>query len=330
MSTTAVPVTEIEQVTQSALVAAGADTDIANSVAKAVAAAESVGNKICGLYYVESYCTQLNTGRVNGQARPEVSQPKPGAVVVDGKLGFAQPAFDAGFETACATARESGVCGYAVAHTHTCTSLGYFTEQFAQRGLLAIGATNATPRVAPPGGNRALLGTNPFAMAVPGPDGQVAFQFDFATSAVALGTITKAAAAGEDIPLGWAVDSEGRPTTDASAAVDGSLASAGGYKGFGIGLLVEVLAAGLTGSNASVDVPPLKAADGPPHDLGQFYLVIDPAAYAQGGLAQLTAGLAAGVASQPGARLPGSNREPADQVDVETDLWARITALAER
>lgn len=327
MSMTTVPVSEIEQTTHAALVAHGADHDVAGAVASAVAASESVGNKICGLYYVESYCTQLESGRVNGSAQPEVTQPRPGAVVVDGKLGFAQPAFAAGFETACGVARTNGICGFSVGHTHTCTSLGYFTEQFAVQGLLAIGATNASPRVAAPGGNRPLLGTNPIAMAVPGPGGEVAFQFDFATSAVALGTITKAAAAGEDIPLGWAVDTDGKPTTDPSAAVQGSLASAGGYKGFGIGLMVEVLAAGLTGSNASVDVPPLKTQDGPPHDLGQFYLVIDPDAYSQGGLAQLLAGLGASLADQPGARLPGSARQPADQVEVEADLWQRIVGL---
>ncbi len=327
MSMTNVPIGEIEQTTHRALVAHGADDGAAAAVAKAVGVAESVGNKICGLYYVESYCTQLVTGRVDGRATPTVTQPRPGSVVVDGHMGFAQVAFDAGFAKACDSARANGVCGFAVAHTHTCTSLGYFTEQFAKAGLLAIGATNASPRVAAPGGLRPLLGTNPFAMAVPGNAGDVAFQFDFATSAVALGTITKAAAAGDDIPLGWAVDAEGTPTTDPQAAVGGSLASAAGYKGFGIGLLVEVLAAGLTGSNPSVNVPALKAPEGPPHDLGQFYLVIDPDTYGRDNLDGIVAVLQAELADQPEARLPGSTKEPATSVDVETDLWEKISNL---
>ncbi len=330
MSMTNVPVDEIERVAQAALVAHGADLTVADAVARAVAVAESVGNKICGLYYVESYCLQLQTGRVDGRAEPQVTRPKPGAVVVDGRMGFAQPAFDAGFAQACESAHSNGVCGMAVAHTHTCTSLGYFTEQFAKAGLLAIGSTNASPRVAPPGGHRPLLGTNPFALAVPGESGEVAFQFDFATSAVALGTITKAAAAGEEIPLGWAVDAEGEPTTDPAAAVAGSLASAAGYKGFGIGLLVEVLAAGLTGTNASVDVPALKAPEGPPHDLGQFYLVIDPDTYGRHNLSRIISILEAELSDQPNARLPGSARQPLEAVDVESDLWDKIIGLAGR
>ncbi len=84
--------------------------------------------------------------------------------------------------------------------------------------------------VAPPGGNQKTIGTNPFAMSVPGKDGGVAMHFDFSTSAVALGKITMAKAAGEKIPLGWAVDAEGQPTTDPEAALKGALVSAGGDK----------------------------------------------------------------------------------------------------
>lgn len=319
---------DVESTTRQALVRHGARADVAASVAQAVRIAEANGNKICGLYYLESYCSQLATGRVDGLAEPEVLIDRPGAVRVDGRYGFAQPAFDAGFPAAVEAARANGVCGYAVEHTHTATSLGYFTEQFAQAGLLAIGATNATARVSPPGGSTPILGTNPIAMAVPDGAGGVAFQFDFSTSAVALGKITMAAAAGEPIPLGWAVDADGQPTTDAKAALEGSLVSAGGYKGYGIGLLVEVLAAALTGSRLSAQVPALKAPDGPPHDLGQFYIVIDPTAYSGDGFyTQLTA-LAAAIAEQSGARLPGSGRASPEQIDLEPEVWKSAQQLA--
>ncbi len=321
-------VDQIGAVTLTALVRHGATRDIAASVAAAVSAAEANGNRICGLAYVESYCVQLASRRVDGEAEPVVTLTRPGAVRVDGRMGFAQPAFEAGFDAACASARANGTCGYAVEHTHTCTALGYFTEQFAREGLLAIGATNATARVSPPGGSIPVLGTNPLAMAVPDGDGGVAFQFDFSTSAVALGTVTAAAAAGETIPPGWAVDPDGQPTTDPSAALEGSLSSAGGYRGFGLGLMVEVLAAALTGTRLSVDVPPLKAAEGPPHDLGQFYVVIDPSAYSGDLFAERLAGLADAVGSQPGSRLPGSRRSPAAEVEVDAALWERVLDLA--
>lgn len=323
-----IALSEIESIAKQALLRHGARDAVAAEVAKAVRTAESYGNKICGLYYLESYCQQLKTGRLDGVVEPEVLIERPGAVRVDGRLGFAQAAFAAGFEAAVNSARTNGICGYSVEHTHTCTSVGYFTEQFAAEGLLAIGGTNASPRVAPPGGSVPVLGTNPIAMAVPDGNGGVAFQFDFSTSAVALGKITMAKAAGESIPLGWAVDSNGNPTTDPAAALEGSLVSAGDYKGFGIGLMVELLASAMTGSRRSVDVPPLKTPEGPPHDLGQFYLVIDPGAYSGDGFYENLAGLAESIESQSGARLPGANRVAPAAVEVEDHVWQLVQELA--
>jgi (2R)-3-sulfolactate dehydrogenase (NADP+) len=214
----------------------------------------------------------------------------------------------------------------AVAHAHTCTSLGYFTEQIAAEGLIGIGFTNASAVVAPPGGNAPVLGTNPLAVTVPGQDAPV-LHFDFSTSAVALGKITMAKAAGEAIPLGWAVDAQGQPTTDPAEALKGALVSAGGYKGWGLGLLVEVLAACMTGSVNSVDVKGLKLPDGPPHDLGQFYLLLDPGAYGDH-FADRFARLAGVVAEQDGGRIPGAARRVMTHVDVPDALWALTERLA--
>lgn len=320
---------EVERMSARALVKHGASVDTALLVGHAIRTAEANGNKICGLYYLESYCQQLATGRLDGTVEPVVTVERAGAVRVDGQLGFAQAAFAAGFPAAIEAARSNGICGFAVEHTHTCTSVGYFAEQFAKEGFLAIGATNASSRVAPPGGSAPVLGTNPIAMAVPDGKGGVAFQFDFSTSAVALGKITMAKAAGESIPLGWAIDSDGQPTTDPAAALEGSLLSAGDYKGYGIGLMVELLASALTGSRRSVDVPPLKAPYGPPHDLGQFYLVIDPSAYSDQGFYEHLRGLAASIAEQEGVRLPGTGREQRETVDVEREVWALARKLAD-
>ncbi len=329
MSSEIVLLDDIEALTARALQEHGATAAIAAQVAHAVRIAEAKGNRICGLYYLESYCQQLRSGRVDGRAEPVVIHDRPGSIRVDARFGFAQSAFAAGFETAVAATRANGTCGYAIEHSHTCTSLGYFTEQFANVGLIAIGATNSTARVAPPGGSRPILGTNPMAMAVPAIDGGVAFQFDFSTSAVALGKITMAAAAGTEIPTGWAVDEHGNDTTDPTAALRGSLLSAGGYKGYGMGLMVEVLAAALTGSLASVDVPPLKTPEGPSHDLGQFYLLIDPGSFSGAGFWERLSALADQVDDQEGARLPGASSELPDAVDVDSELWETVRALCE-
>ena len=268
---------EIEKVTTSALERHGALPWIAADVAKAVRKAEAVGNRICGLYYLESYCKQLTSGRVNGTVEPTVSRPRSGTILVDAGFGFAQPAFARGLPDAAAAARECGVASLAICHAHTCTSLGYFTEQIAKQGLIGLGLTNASPIVAPPGGKTRVIGTNPIAFAVPDGGGGVAMQFDQSTTTVALGKITMAKAAGERIPEGWAVDADGNPTTDPEAALGGSLVSVGGYKGWGFGLMAEILAAGMTGGTVSRNVKPLKAPEGAPHDLGQYYLLTDPA-----------------------------------------------------
>lgn len=322
-----VSVAEIECKSFEALIAYGAGEWQARSVARAVARAEETGNIICGLYYLESYCVQLASGRVNGTVDPVVATLRPGAVCVDAGLGFAQPAFERGLPAAMDAAKTCGVATFAIAHSHTCTSLGFFTEQIAAAGMIGIGFTNASAIVAGEGGKKRVLGTNPIAFTIPGPDGP-SMHADFATSAVALGKITMAKAAGEDIPLGWAVDADGQPTTEPEKALQGSLASAAGYKGWALGLLVEFLAAGLTGSVNSLDVQGLKAADGPPHDLGQFYILIDPAAHS-GLLAERINRVATAVADDLPARIPGASSKDRDPVTIDDALWTAVVALSE-
>ena len=317
---------EIYLVTKTALLAHGAGTWQAEEVARATTHSEQHGNVICGLQYVESYCTQLASGRVDGQVQPAITQPRPAAVLADAKCGFAQPAFAAGRDLAIDTARKNGVAMLAVAQSHTCTSLGYFTEQIGRAGLIGLGFTTATPVVAAPGGKTRVIGTNPMAMSVPDGQGGLAVHFDFSTSAVALGKITMAKYAGQPIPLGWAVDENGTPTTDPDAALRGSLCSAGGYKGWGLGVMVELMAAAMTGSVNSLDVGGLKLPDGPPHRLGQMYVLIDTTTFGDQFTTRL-ARLADAVAAEEGTRLPGQNRTPADLVDVPDALWQKLLAL---
>ena len=321
-----VKLNEIEATVHTALEQHGALPWIAAEVALAVRKAEAVGNRICGLYYLESYCKQLQNGRVKGDAEPIVTSPRPGTVSVDAKFGFAQPAFARALPEAVAAARDCGVASLAVGHAHTCTSLGFFTEQIAFEGLIGIGMTNASPIVAPPGGKTRIIGTNPIAFSVPDGKGGLAMQFDQSTTTVALGKITMAKAAGEKIPEGWALDSEGHPTTDPDAAITGSLVSMGGYKGWGFGLMAEILSAGLTGGVVSQDVKPLKAFEGPPHDLGQFYLLIDPGV--SGDFFDRLQQVEATVALDKGARMPGQAKREQDPVKLDHNVWEQALSLA--
>ncbi|MEL0612594.1 Ldh family oxidoreductase [Marinomonas arenicola] len=315
---------EIEDKTKQALVSHGAAPWVATEVAKAVRQAEAEGNLICGLFYLDSYCVQLTTGRVNGTVEPVVSQPKGSAIQVDAKLGFAQAAFSRGFDKAVEIAKLNGTASLAISHSHTCTSMGYFTEQIAKAGLIGIGMTNAPACVSPPGASKAVLGTNPISMAVPAKNGGVAFKFDQSTSAIAIGKIRIAAAAGEKIPYGWAVDKNGEPTDDPVAGLEGSLVSAGGYKGYGFGLMAEILAAAVTGSNSSVNAPALKAAEGDAHDLGQFYFLIDPTVYSGDVFWERLASLEQSVNSQPQARLPGAKQNKLTEVLISKALWDSV------
>lgn len=328
MGYTRVSLDDIEAASIAALIKHGALEWIAVEVSRAVRKAEATGNLICGLYYLESYCTQLTSNRVNGTVEPLISRPKNAIVKADAGFGFAQPAFSRALPEALAVVKEAGTCSLAICHSHTCTSLGYFTEQIAEAGMLGIGFTNASAVVSPPGGNKAVLGTNPIALSVPAREGGLAFQFDQSTSAVALGKITMAAAAGETIPKGWAVDEAGEPTTDPNAALKGSLVSTGGYKGYGFGLMAEVLAAAITGSVNSLDVKGLKLPEGPPHDLGQFYFLLDPTAISGDAFWDRLARLSDAVDEQDNARLPGTNRLIPDSVEIDTALWSLAQSLS--
>jgi (2R)-3-sulfolactate dehydrogenase (NADP+) len=322
-----IPVAEIARISANALIAHGAGAWQAGEVARAVARSEQTGNVICGLYYLESYCRQLVSGRVNGTVEPVVVKSRPGAVTADAKFGFAQPAFSRALPVASEMARRCGIASLAVCHSHTCTSLGFFTEQIAAAGLIGIGFTNASAIVSGPGGKTPVIGTNPIAFTIPGQDGP-AMHADFSTAAVALGKITMAQAAGEKIPLGWAVDRNGNPTSEPAEALAGSLVSAANHKGWALGLLVEFLAAGLTGSVNSLDVRGLKAENGPPHDLGQFYILIDPNAHAST-LADRVARLADEIGRDPEVRIPGSRNRRPDAVEVPPALWANAQQLAQ-
>jgi len=294
-----VTLSEIEATVNTALERHGASPWIAAEVARAVRKAEAVGNRICGLYYLESYCKQLQSGRVKGDVEPIVTRPRPGAVRVDARFGFAQPAFARALPEAVAAALDCGVASLAVGHAHTCTSLGFFTEQIALEGLIGLGVTNASPIVAPPGGKTRVIGTNPIAFSVPDGKGGLAMQFDQSTTTVALGKITMAKAAGEHIPEGWSIDAEGQPTTDPEAAITGSLVSMGGYKGWGFGLMAE---------------------------LRQYYLLMDPGV--SGEFFKRLQKVEGAIALDKGARMPGQGKREQDPVELDHTVWKQALTLA--
>lgn len=333
MSTQALSLAQIEELSFQALVGAGTSETGARSLAKAVAAAERDGIKSHGLVYVPNYCEHVRCGKVIGQAEPQVSTPSASSVVVDAGSGFAHPAIDAGFEKLIALVKENGCAGMAIRNSYNCGVLGYHTERLAEQGLVALGFTNAPASIAPVGGKKPVVGTNPFSLATPDGKGGVAFVLDQSASVVAKSEIMMHARAGKAIPEGWALDADGNPTTDPDVALKGSMAPSGGYKGFGVGLVVEVLAAALSGATLGTQASPFSGTAGGPPKTGQFFFAIDPQTFSGEAFAERISDLVASIEEQPEARLPGqrrlSNRAENDVNDIEIseELLEKVKAF---
>lgn len=328
---------DVFSLAERALRGAGASAENAASVARSTLAAERDGIRSHGLMYVPIYAEHVTCGKVDGAAKPSVSQPRPGSVVVDAGTGFAHPAIDAGLPTLFEAARANGVAALTLHRSYNCGVLGYHAERIAEAGFLNLCATHAPASIAPPGGKSPVVGTNPFAVGVPGAaDGEVAFVLDQSASVIAKSEIMLRSRTGEAIEPGWALDADGQPTTDAAAALKGSMAPAGGYKGFGVGLMVELLASCLSGAVASRDASPFSGTAGGPPMTGQCFVAFDPGAFSAGGFGARVQALVAAIQADEGARLPGARRvtnrarTTSEGVPVDEALMQRIEAFASK
>ena len=319
----------VEALALGALTAAGASAAQALPVARSIRAAERDGMRSHGLLYLPVYAEHLTCGKVDGQARPQLEQPRPGAIVVDAAHGFAHPAIDMGLPALIESARGVGIAALTLRRSYNCGLLGHHAERLAEAGLIGLCFTHAPASISPVGGKVPVIGTNPFAMGVPDGRGGARFVIDQSASVVAKSEVLLRARKGEPIPEGWALDAQGQPTTDAEAALKGSMVPAGGVKGFGIGLMVEVLASALAGAVPSREASPFSGPTGGPPGTGQCFIAIDPGAFAAG-FADRIEGLAVAIAGQAGARLPGHRRTMARArtetagVEVDDALMARL------
>jgi len=189
---------------------------------------------------------------IDADAVPEIIASTPGRVRVDAHNAIGHLGAEAGLRAGIDQATEHFVGVAGVANSNHCGTLAYFTRQAAQQGLIALAMSTAPITMIYFGGKSRAVGTNPISIAVPRP-GAAPVVVDMATSATARGKIILANQLGHEIPEGWAVDVEGRPTTDAAAALEGSVVPFGGAKGSGLAMMVDLLAgamvAGLTGSD---------------------------------------------------------------------------------
>ncbi len=333
MSTT-LTLAEVEAISRRMLVASGASSLQADATARSICDAEAEGIRTVGLSYLPTYCDHVACGKVNGNAIPVVSSQRPGTIVVDANLGFCHPAYEAGEEPLIAAARLNGVAMLALVHSYSAGVLGWFVDRLAREGLIAIMFANSSALMAPHGGMRPFFGTNPIAWAAPRRSGPPVVA-DLSSSAVAWVKVNAAAQAGEAIPLGWAFDSDGQPTTDATAALAGSMAPAAGHKGSALALLVDIMSGAVAASNFSHEAGSFSGTtDGPP-DVGQVVLAIDPTCTLGDGFQDRLETEFVALAAEPGVRLPGDrriderSRAQLAGVDIPDNLMATLTEYAE-
>ena len=311
----------------------GASPQQTDATARSIRDAEADGIRTVGLSYLPTYCDHVACGKVAGDAVPTVARPRPGTVVVDAGNGFCHPAFEAGLEPLVEAVHACGVGVLAISHSYSAGVLGWFVERLAAQRLVALMFANSSSLMAPAGGARPFFGTNPIAWAAPRRDGPPVVA-DMSSSAVAWVRVNAAAQAGERIPLGWALDADGRPTTDAKAALAGSMAPAADHKGSALALLVDVMSGGVAGSNFSFEASGFGGNAGGPPDVGQVVLAIDPTATMGAGFVDRIEHELRTLSAEPGVRLPGDrrleHRRSAERTGVEVpdDLMAVLNEYA--
>lgn len=324
-------VTQAEDLVIAGLRRARTNESNARSVARALVMAEADGLKGHGLARVPTYAAQAKVGKVDGHATPVLTRRKPALIGVDAANGFAYPAIELAETVLPDIARSEGVAAASIHRSHHCGAAGHPVERLAEAGLVAIMFVNTPAGIAPWGGSKAVFGTNPVAFACPLP-GRAPLTIDLSLSKVARGNIMTAKQRGEKIPEGWALDAAGQPTTDPDAALAGTMVPMGDAKGTALALMVELLAAGLTGANFAADASSFLDDKGPPPGTGQLIVVFDPADFGGDAVSRFAV-LAQSIERQPGARLPGMRRLAArakakvDGLTISDALMKEIEAI---
>jgi (2R)-3-sulfolactate dehydrogenase (NADP+) len=324
----------LQSLTEAALTGSGASPKAALSTARALVAADLQGMASHGVARAPFYCAHIKNGRVVGHAEPAIRHGRGGAFLVDAGNGLAFPACDLAVSEAVKRANEFGISYAAITNSNHFGMAAHHLLPIAAEGLVALAFSNAPPAMPMAGGKRAVFGTNPIAAVFPRKDAP-ALSIDLSLSEVAKGKLMVAAREGKSIPLGWALDEHGNPTTDPKAGLKGLMVPMGGTKGAMLALTVELLCAALSGSALSIEADQFYADKGNQARLGQGFLVIDPGALAGRDvfLARVET-LVDHLLEEEGVRLPGARRAALQEklgnegVTIPDELLAQLKGLA--
>ncbi|MDQ2963393.1 MAG: Ldh family oxidoreductase [Pseudomonadota bacterium] len=291
-----------------ALARAGAHSDMAVATARALVYANAHGLSSHGVARIPQYAAHLKNGRADGSAKPKITAAKGGAALVDAGCGLAFSACALAVHEAIRRARDFGVAYAGVTNSHHFGVAGYHLEAVGGAGLVGMAFGNSPAAMPAAGGTRSIFGTNPIAAIFPRPHA-APLLIDLSLSEAARGKLMIAAKEGKAIPLGWALDKEGKPTTDPEAGLEGSMLPLGGPKGAMLALIVELLVTALTGAAIGFEATSFFVNEGNRPRLGQAFLVIDPAALSGRAIYdERIEALIAAMQEDPAVRLPGYRR----------------------
>ncbi|PNV94851.1 Ldh family oxidoreductase [Pseudomonas protegens] len=306
----------------------GTSAEVARVLADNCARAERDGSHSHGVFRIPGYLSSLASGWVNGQALPQVEDVAPGVVAVDAAGGFAQPALAAARELLLSKARSAGIAVLAIRNSHHFAALWPDVEPFAEEGLVALSLVNSMTCVVPHGAQRPLFGTNPIAFAAPR-EGTDPIVFDLATSAIAHGDVQIAKRQGQQLPPGMGVDRDGQPTCDPAQILDGgALLPFGGHKGSALSMMVELLAAALTGGNFSFEFDWSQHPGAQTPWTGQLLIVIDPSHLGGGHFAQRSGELVRQMQAVGLERMPGDRRYRTRAKSLQEGIPLAVAELA--
>ncbi len=307
------------------LTKAGYSQDHAQSMADNMIEGQAQECHSHGLYRLIDCAKVANAGLVNLTAQPIVTDHAPSVVKVDACGGNSLLALKKGLKPLSEKAKSNAIAALAINNSFHYSALWWDVEQISALGLVAIAMSPTLPFVAPYGGTKPLLGTNPMAFSWPRPGGEP-YTFDFATSAAARGEVEIRNRRGEALPPEWAIDGEGKPTTDAKSAMAGALLPFGKHKGSAISIMVELLAGALIGDLLSYQTAPANSSKTKGIVHGELIIAIDPERF--GASVDAAEGLFKEITDQ-GARLPSQRRRAAKKASEEKGLLISSELLLE-
>jgi len=263
---------ELRRWTADVFTSIGVPADTTEAVVDNLAFAEARGVRSHGFIRVPIYVERIIGGGIDAQARPSISRDEGALVILDAAHGPGAATGVVATNLVIERAKSYGIGCALVRDANHFGAAAYYTESMADAGCFGIAACNTDKAMCAPFGGSPVLGTNPLSIAVPVPAARRP-QLDMATSEVSLGKVLLAAQAHRDIPLGWAVDTAGAPTTSAHAALAGALLPSGGPKGFGLAFMIDALVA-LAGATTSPRAGEMYGERSQSQELGLAFIAI--------------------------------------------------------